>query len=600
MPFECLFKKNVYLCTHILYNMRKMKKSLLLCLLMASLSPTIMAQTKNVSLRIIQTSDVHGCFFPYDFIERRPKSGSMARVITYVDSLRQTYGRNLLLFDNGDILQGQPTCYYCNYINPSMENVAAKVINYMGYDGQTVGNHDIETGHAVYDKWIQEVWCPMLGANIIDTKTGKPYVNPYAIYERQGVKIAVIGMLTPAIPNWLQEKLWSGLRFEEMVSSARYWVDYLKTNENPDVIIGLFHSGREGGITTDEYEEDASLHIAREVPGFDLILFGHDHTRHESIIKNVEGNDVVCLDPSSNAYMVCDAKIDFSMKGGKVVSKKVSGNVVDIRNQAIDESFMAHFKTDLDSINTFVNRKIGTFENTIYTRDSYFGNSAFCDFIHNLQLKITGAEISLNAPLSFDTKIAAGDVHVSDMFNLYKYENQIYVMRLTGEEIRKHLEMSYDLWVNTMRSPDDHIMLMNEDAREDKQRFGFKNLAFNFDSAAGIDYEVDVTKPDGQKVHILRMSNGEPFDEQRFYNVALNSYRGNGGGELLTKGAGIPQKELQSRIVYESERDQRYYLMKEIERAGIMNPQPNNNWRFVPDEWVKPAIERDRRLIFGD
>jgi 2',3'-cyclic-nucleotide 2'-phosphodiesterase/3'-nucleotidase len=559
-----------------------------------------MAQQKNVSLRIIQTSDVHGCFFPYDFIERRPKNGSLARVITYVDSLRATYGRNLLLFDNGDILQGQPTCYYCNFVKPEMENVAAKVINYMRYDAQTIGNHDIETGHPVYDKWIQEVHCPMLGANIIDTATGKPYVQPYAIYVRQGVKIAVVGMLTPAIPNWLQESLWSGLHFDEMVKSARYWVSYLKENEHPDVIIGLFHSGKEGGIVTDEYEEDASLRIAREVDGFDLILFGHDHTRHEEMVRSASGKDVLCLDPSSAALMVCDARIDIQMKDGKVVKKDVSGKVVNICNQKVDEQFMAHFKSDIDSISQYVGRRIGTFKNAIYTRDCYFGSSAFCDFIHQLQMSITGAEISFNAPLTFDVKIDAGDVYVSDMFNLYKYENQVYVMRLTGEEIRKHLEMSYDLWVNTMKSPDDHIMLMNDDARDDMQRFGFKNLAFNFDSAAGIDYEVDVTKPNGQKVRILRMSNGEPFDEKKTYNVAMNSYRGNGGGELLTKGAGIPHEELRSRIVFESKRDQRYYLTKEIERLGTVDPQPFNNWRFVPEEWAKPAIERDRRLIFGD
>ena len=577
-----------------------MKKMLLAGLLLACLPFTAMAKSKNIKLRIIQTSDVHGCFFPYDFIERKAKNGSMARVITYVDSLRQSYGNNLLLFDNGDILQGQPTCYYCNFVKPEMENVAAKVINYMKYDAQTIGNHDIETGHAVYDKWIGEVKCPMLGANIVDAKTGQPYVKPYAVFERQGVKIAVIGLLTPAIPNWLNEGLWEGLHFEEMVSCAKKWVNTVKEKENPDIIIGLFHSGKEGGIVTDDYEEDASLRVAKEVDGFDLILYGHDHTRHAEVITNNAGNKVVCLDPSCNALMVSDAQIEITKKGRRVVEKKVTGDIVNICGRGIDDRYMAHFQADIDSINAYVNRKIGTFKSTIYTRDSYFGSSAFCDFIHNLQLKITGADISLNAPLTFDTRIEAGDVHVSDMFNLYKYENQVYVMLFTGEEIRKALEMSYDQWVNTMKSPDDHIMLMNDDAREDKQRFGFKNLAFNFDSAAGIDYEVDVTKPDGQKVRILRMSNGEPFDPNKTYKVALNSYRGNGGGELLTKGAGIPQEQLKSRIIYESERDQRFYLMKEIEKAGVMDPKSNNNWRFVPEEWTIPAIERDRRLIFGN
>ena len=153
---------------------------------------------------------------------------------------------------------------------------------------------------------------------------------------------------------------------------------------------------------------------------------------------------------------------------------------------------------------------------------------------------------------------------------------------MTGEEIRKHLEMSYDLWVN------------------DKQRYMFKNLAFNFDSAAGIDYEVDVTQPDGKKVRILRMSNGEPFDENKWYRVALNSYRGNGGGELLTKGAGIPHEELKSRIIYQSDRDQRYYIMKEFEKSGRLHPKAHNNWRFVPEEWAGPAIIRDRKLLFGE
>lgn len=578
-----------------------MRQFFIFCLMALCCHTSTMAQTtETVTLRIIETSDVHGSFFPYDFINRKPKKGSLARVSTYVDSLRAIYGKNLLLFDNGDILQGQPTCYYCNFVKPEIENVAAKVINYMRYDAETLGNHDVETGHAVYDKWISEVKCPMLGANVINTATGKPYVAPYALFDRDGVRIAVIGLLTPAIPNWLQESLWSGMRFEEMTQCARYWVDYVKKNEQADIIIGLFHSGKEGGITTDEYMEDASLKVAKEVPGFDLILYGHDHIQHQDIITNDKGDLVVCLDPSANAYMVSDAEIKVTLKAGKVRGKQVTGKVVNISELPVDERFMKHFQADIDSVNAFVNRKIGEFKNTIYTRDSYFGSSAFSDFIQNLQLQITGADISFNAPLTFDTKISAGDVTVADMFNLYKYENQIYVMNLTGEEIRKHLEMSYDLWVNTMTSPDDHIMLLNDEAKNDQQRFGFKNLAFNFDSAAGIDYEVDVTKPDGQKVRILRMSNGQPFDEHKTYKVALNSYRGNGGGELLTKGAGIPHEELDKRIIYRSEKDQRYYLMKEIEKGGVMDPKPNNNWRFVPAEWTEPAIARDRKLLFGE
>lgn len=574
-----------------------MKRLLTLCILAQLFFIPVMAK-KTVSLRIIETSDVHGAFFPYDFINRKPKVGSLARVSSYVNKLRQTYGENLILLDNGDILQGQPLCYFYNFINTSDTNIAAEVVNYMKYDAQVFGNHDVETGHDVYDKWIKELNCPTLGANVINTETGKPYVTPYIILHRQGVKIAILGMLTPAISNWLTEDLWKGMRFDNMVKSAKYWMEHLQKVEKPDIIIGLFHSGKEGGITTDEYEEDASIRVAKEVPGFDLIFYGHDHTRNNDIVTNSIGKEVVCLDPSNNAVFVSDASIELTLKGKKVVDKHITGNLVNVIDEPIDEDYMSHFQPHIDKINGFVNKKIGEAKQSISSRDAFFGSSAFSDLILNLQLEITGADIAFNAPLSLNAVIQKGDILMSDMFNLYRYENQLYVMRLTGEEIRKHLEMSYDLWVNTMKSPEDHLLLLTERTRDDQQRLGFKNFLFNFDSAAGIDYEVDVTKPDGEKVHILQMTNGEPFDESKWYKVAINSYRANGGGELLTLGAGIPQDQLKSRVIWMSEKDQRYYLMKEIEKAGVIDPQPNNNWKFVPEEWVKQAAERDRALLF--
>lgn len=573
-----------------------MRKLLFAILFMAF---TFTANAQSFDLRIIETSDVHGSFFPYDLINRKPKAGSMVRVYSYVKKLRKQYGKNLLLLDNGDILQGQPVSYYSNFIDTTDMNIAAQVINYMGYDAETIGNHDVEPGHKVYDKWTREVKCPVLGANVVDTKTGKPYLKPYTIIKRNGCKIAVFGMLTPAIPNWLSKDIWSGLRFDEMVSTAKHWMKVMKEDEKADVVIGLFHSGKEGGITTATYEEDASEKVAKEVPGFNLILFGHDHTRHCDKVVNIDGDTITCLDPANNAITVADATISLVKKNGKWNVEKVEGKLQNITDEPVDNDFNEHFKAYINKVDAFANEKIGEFKHTISTADSYFGNSAFNDLILNLQLQITGADVAFNAPLSFNATIKAGPVYMSDMFKLYKYENMLYVMRLTGEEIRKHLEMSYDLWMNTMKSPDDHLLLLDNKTYGDAQRMGFKNFSFNFDSAAGIDYTVDVTKPDGQKVTILRMSNGQPFDPKKWYKVAVNSYRGNGGGELLTKGAGIPKDSLESRIVWRSDRDQRYYLMQEIRRQKVLDPQPNHNWKVIPEAWTKPAAERDYKLLFG-
>jgi len=568
-----------------------MKKTTILFALLCMCMTAMAKQSKTVTLRIVETSDVHGAFFPYNFTERRPMDGTMARVSTYLKRQRKTYGDRLILLDNGDILQGQPTCYYTNYVKTDEPNIAAEVINYLQYDAETFGNHDVETGHAVYDKWIKEVKCPMLGANIIDTKTNKPYVNPYTIIEREGVRVAILGMLTPAIPNWLHESLWTGLRFDEMLKTARHWIKILKEQEKVDVIIGLFHSGWDGGIVTPAYEEDVAKKMAETVEGFDVIFFGHDHTERNTTINNT-----LCMDPSCNAVKVAEATIQ--IRNGKIISKK--GEIVDVRKEDIDQQYMAHFQPQIDAIRQYVERQLGTFASPMRSRDAFFGSAAFTDLIHQLQLDETHADISFNAPLTFNTDIKAGPIYMSDMFKLYRFENKIYVLRMTGEEVRKHLEMSYDLWVNTMKSPDDHIMMLNEGAQGDEQRRGFKNLTFNFDSAAGIDYIVDVTKPDGQKVHILQFSDGRPFDEKAWYKVAMNSYRGNGGGELLTHGAGIPLDSINNRIIFMSERDQRYYLTQKIEREGKVEGKALNNWRFIPDAWARPAIERDRKLIFGE
>ena len=579
-----------------------MIKSILITVMAFICLPTTMMakKDKTVTLQFIETTDVHGAFFPYNYTEQKPMKGTMARVSTYIKKQRQQFGKNLVLVDNGDILQGQPTSYYSNFVKTDEPNIAAEVINYLNYDAQTFGNHDVEPGHAVYDKWIKEVKCPMLGANIIDTNTGKCYVHPYLMLEREGVKVAILGLLTPAIPNWLPVDLWSGLRFEEMISCAKRYVKILKEQEKADVIIGLFHSGWDGGIVTDNYREDCVKIIAEQISEFDVIFYGHDHTERMEQMSN----GVLCLDPSCNAVKVAQATITLKIKDEKqktrsveVVGKK--GAIVDITGEDIDQDYMAHFQTQMENVRHFVERQIGTFTIPMRSRDSFFGSAAFTDYIHELQLEHTKADVSFNAPLTFNSEIQAGPVYMSDMFKLYRYENKIYVLRMTGEEIRKHLEMSYDLWVNTMTSADDHIMQMSQGAINDKQRMGFKNLTFNFDSAAGIDYEVDVTKPNGQKVHILQFSDGRPFDEKAWYRVAMNSYRGNGGGELLVRGAGIPADSIPGRIEYMSERDQRHYLMQKIEREKNVTPKVLNNWKFVPEEWAKPALERDRKLIFG-
>lgn len=559
---------------------------------------------REVTIKLIETSDVHGNYYPEDFINRTPSRGSLARVYSYVDSLRKEIGKeHVVLLDNGDILQGQPTVYYYNFIDTASVHITSAMMNFMGYDACTVGNHDIETGHNVYDRWISLQKSPTLGANIISTSTNEPYLPPYTIIERSGVRIAVLGLITPAIPGWLPENLWSGMRFEEMTTSAAKWVKHIKDVERPDLTVGLFHSGRDSTKTTGNTIENGSLLVAKHVPGFDIVMMGHDHSLFNSTITNDAGEKVIVVNPGNNARRVATVTATFEIddNSGEVRLSAIESALDKVDNHAPNREFMEEFAEQRMAVEAFVSQRIGHIDTAMSTRDAYFGSSRFIDFIHSLQLAISEADISFAAPLSFDATIDSGDIYVSDMFNLYKYENMLYTMSLSGQEIKDYLEMSYDLWTNTMQSSDDHILRFRDDAKgEDMTHVGFKYPSYNFDSAAGIKYTVDVTKPRGEKITILSMADGSAFDFNATYKVAINSYRGNGGGNILTEGAVIAKEELSKRIVASTDKDLRYYLMQYIISHPEVNATKMDNWKFIPEEIVEPAIARDRKLLFND
>lgn len=557
--------------------------------------------SREPALKVIATTDVHGNFFPYNFITRSPWGGSLARVNAYVDSVRNEIGHDrVVLLDNGDILQGQPTVYYYNFVDTVTDHIVPRIFSFMGYDAATIGNHDVETGHEVYDRWIEACrpFTPVLGANVIDSRTGEPYLKPYTIIERAGIRLAVLGLITPAIPAWLPENIWEGLRFEDMEASASRWMEHIRREENPDIVIGLFHSGADTSHNATGFKENAAIEVARRVDGFDAVIFGHDHRLYDSTLLNDAGHPVKVINPAANAGAVAclDVRIGRNA-GGSTGRPTVTGSVVRLDNVTPSASFLNEFAPDYERIGHFVSRRLGESTGLFTTRDAFFGPSAFMDLLHRLQLRITGADISFAAPLSPDSNIQPGEVTMSDMFTLYKYENLLCVVRLTGGEVKRYLEMSYAGWCRTMKSKDDHMLLF-ADRDNPGDPLVLANPPYNFDSAAGIIYTVDLTRPAGDRVTILSMADGLPFDMERDYMVAINSYRANGGGNLLTDGAGIPHDMLKDRIVWSTERDLRYYLIELIEKAGKIEPTVTPNWRFVPDDYLENARKRDYGVLF--
>ncbi len=582
--------------------MAKKLLALIILALASSLFFYNLNRKNNLKIRIIETTDVHGSIFPYDFIKNQETDHSLAAVYTYVKEQRQNPDFETILLDNGDILQGQPVVYYSNFEATDREHICAQVMNFMQYDAGTVGNHDIEAGHPVYDKLNKEFNFPWMAANAINTKTGKPYFTPYTIIERSGVKIAVLGLITPAIPNWLPENIWSGMEFEDMIVTAKKWIKIIQEKEKPDIIIGLFHSGIDytyDNSTAETYKnENATQLVPKNVDGFDVIFGGHDHQKYNFTVKSPNGSDVLIMDPRSHARCMAVVDIELSWSEEKKSwDKKITGQIIDTDTIIPDKSFINKFAGFFEETKKYVNREIGSFTKTIESKDALFGDSEFADLIHTIQLQISKAEISFTAPLSYDSEIKKGKVYVRDMFNLYRFENLLYTMRLSGIEIKNYLEYSVNLWFNRMKGENDHLLKLKT---TDEGDFRLASAYYNFSSAAGIDYTVDLKAPEGERVHILQLSSGKEFDLNKEYLVAINSYRGNGGGGHLIKGASIPKDKLSERVVHATNKDLRYYMIKWIEEQKSITPLCDNNWTLIPDSWYQKAKAKDMEILFPE
>ena len=561
------------------------------------------SDTRELKISILETTDLHGFILPYDFVEKKPLDVSLAHAATYIKAARLEKDAVFLL-DGGDNLQGQPVVYYYNYIDTVSPHIMSVAFNWLEYDAVTAGNHDIEAGHSVYDRLVEEYNFPMLAANAINMQTGKPYFQPYVILERKGIRVAVMGLITPDIPTWLPEELYSGMEFRDMVETAKLWMPEI-IKQKPDLVVGLFHSGwdhetREKNAS----DENGSAAVAFSVPGFDIIFTGHDHRVASEKFVNIAGDTLLVLNGGSWSENIACADITISLEKFKGKRQKnVSGKIIEVSTLEPDAEFVKHFKVQEKIINDYSNKVIGNSASTISTRDSYFGSSAFVDMIHAIQLEITGADISFAAPLSFDVKIAEGPVTAGDMFKLYRFENKLYTMRMTGEEIRKYLEYSYSEWLSSMKGPGDLLLKyrLGKDGKPLKMngRAWLRNQSYNFDSAVGIDYLVDVSRPEGERVIIKSFTDGRPFEMNMSYSVAINSYRGNGGGGHITEGAGIKKDDLFSRLVSSTDRDLRYYILKSIESKGVIDPVSFNNWKIVPEKWVENAVRREKSLLFG-
>ncbi|MBR5378054.1 MAG: bifunctional metallophosphatase/5'-nucleotidase [Bacteroidales bacterium] len=519
--------------------MRKIAFMIALITVLASCS------TKETTLTIIETTDTHG---RYD---------EFANDAYTLKKMKAELGDQLILLDNGDDMQGTPF-QYCSNQDAEHPNLVSEVLNYFPYDAACVGNHDVEAGRKVFDRVYSETKVPVLAANVIDETTGEPYFTPYILLERDGYTIAVLGLLTPYVVTWVPDRLRPGLRFDQLEAAAEKWVKLIREKEHPDLMIGLFHSGWEPmaqNLPEDHPlgRENAVKWVAEHISGFDLIYYGHDHRARAEKLTNPNGEPVYVLNSGCRGQGL--AKAEVTLKKGK--KPQISIELMPTDGEEKDEAFLAMLQPYLDRAEAYQNKEVAELPVSISSDEVFNGPCLWVDEIHRCQMETVEAEgihadISMAAPLSGGKTIEAGMLKVKDFFTWYPFENSLAVMALTGKEVKDFIEYAYEM----------------------------KNPIYNFDCAAGIRYEVTDKNPMGERINIVGMADGTPFDMEKTYNVVMNSYRSMGGGNHLINGIGWAQEEIKDHVVWQSDRDLRSLFIDWASKKGVLDSEPLNCWKI--------------------
>lgn len=566
----------------------------------------------DYTFKVLSTNDVHGRYFDQPYVGEGVRNSLMS-ACWYADSVRTANGSdNVILLDVGDFLQGDNAAYYYNFVDTSSEHLYARMSEYMGYDAVVVGNHDVETGHAVYDRVAQQLSMPFLASNALRTESvkqssadgvssldAKPYFKDYTIVKRHGLKIAVVGFTNPGIPGWLSPEIWEGMAFEELIPFAQQKVDQVRAKEKPHAVIVAVH----GGTGTKEYTaiENPGLALFSTLRDVDLVFCAHDH---RPLAQSADS--IAIVNSGSHCKYLGQGIINLSVKGGKVVSKSSDASLITVNPEKVDSQMKAMFEPDFQAVKEFTLREVGELKVPLHTVDAYTGMSDYINLVHTLTLKSTDAQISIAAPLTYDGSVAAGTIIYNDLFTIYPYENQLFVLNMTGAEVKGLLEASYDNWVYTYSKDNPRLLKVRNaaDPRTGQKGWSFISRSYNFDSAAGIVYEVDVTKGRGSRINVISMADGSPFSEDAFYKVAMTSYRANGGGGLLRDGAGISSDMVQERIIgrHKEIREILYDFITEhkvIDEELIRNYDLIGTWKFVPENIADKALAKDIELMFG-
>jgi len=525
----------------------------------------------NVSadLVIAATTDVHGRVRGWDYYRNAPDTlGGLARVATIIDSLRRVSPLQPVVIDAGDIIQGNPLAFAAARIDSTMPNPSIAAMNVIDYDAAVVGNHEFNYGLNYLDKAVREAEFPFVAANVYRTDGSRRFRN-WSLSSRRGIRVAIVGATTPGSMVWDRDNLNGRLVVRDIVPEVQAAVRDAR-GAGVDVVVVALHSGLDepssyDTVTTPIGSENVAARVAHDVPGIDLIVYGHSHKE----MRDTLINGVLLMQPKNWAQSVAVAHLRLEGRNGRfrVLSKRSS--LIPVHGHMESPQVLAATQEGHRDGVEYATRAVGTTTVAWRADSARVVDTPLIDFILSVEAKATGAQLASTAVFDRSAAFGPGQITVAQLAALYPYDNTLRAVRITGAQLRAYLERS----ARYFRKGADGSY------RTDPQIPGY-----NYDVVSGVDYTIDIDRPIGERITKLQYQGRDVIASDTF-TMALNNYRQTGGGGFSML--------RDAPVVYDKQQEIRQLLIDEVRARGTVNPADyfQLNWQLVPAAARMPLLK---------
>lgn len=473
-----------------------------------------------MELTILATSDLHGYILPTNFTERNMDLPfGAARIAMKMKELQSQAKGPVLKIENGDFIQGSPLSYYVRKNEQHGAKAIIDVLNDIQYDASIIGNHEFNYGIDYLASAIASYNHPVLAANIENEAGEVAFGQPYMISEKDGVKIAVLGMVTQYIPHWEQPETIRGLRFKSIVETAKAYVPKLR--EEADVVIVAYHGGFERDLVTGEPTEaltgeNEGYALLHEVEGIDALITGH---QHREIATKVNG--VPVIQPGFRGAFLGEITLTIEEKAGKPTVIDSQARIHSTENVPTDNTIIEKIADLSEEVEIWLDQTLGEVTGDMTIKDpnaARLTEHPYVEFINKVQMDASGADISLTSLFNNDGRGFGTMITMRDVLTNYIYPNTLAVLKISGQDLKMALEQTATYFII-----ENGEVVFNPKYIEPKPQY------YNYDMYEGIEYAIDLTKAMGERVTSLTYQ-GKAVVDTDTLQVVMNQYRGVGGG----------------------------------------------------------------------